>query len=141
MAEDERATGDLPPDAVVVRAGEMASKSLKDNAVTHHKQPPHEWALSVACYPSMSAREIALCRRLRNRSMRVSTVAEIESAGFEVVADPDDSPYAPELHALIMLPIDPSDEPTEEAWEEMWDELRDCFGEKEPNPAYEMFRG
>jgi hypothetical protein len=73
--------------------------------------------------------------------MRVSTVAEIESAGFEVVADPDDSPYAPELHALIMLPIDPSDEPTEEAWEEMWDELRDCFGEKEPNPAYEMFRG
>ena len=141
MSEDERtARGELPPDAVVVRAGEMASKSLKDNAVTHHRQF-REWALSVASYPGMSAREIAICRRLRNRSMRVSTVAEIQSQGFEVVSDPDDSPYGPELHALIMLPIDPSDEPTEDAWEDMWDEVRGCFGELEPNPAYEMFRG
>lgn len=65
----------------------------------------------------------------------------LEDRGFGVVSDPDDSPYSPELHALIMLPIDAPDEPDEDAWEDLWDELRDCFGEKEPNPAYEMFRG
>ena len=136
MPEDERSPrAALPPGAVVVRAGEMGSKSLWDNAVTHHTQF-QEWALSVAADSNMSAEEIAIGRRLRNRSMRASTVGDIRDGGFEVVRDPDDAPYGPELHALILLPIDPSDEPTEETW----DELRSCFGEREPNPAYEMFR-
>jgi len=135
VSEDERVAGaELPPDAVVVRAGEMGSRSLWDNAVTHHKLF-QEWALSVASYPDMTAEEIAMGRRLRNRSMRVSTVEDIRSAGFEVVSDPDDAPHGPELHALIKLPIDPSEEPTED----MWNQLRGCFGELIPNPAYGIF--
>ncbi len=115
----------------------MGSQNLRDNAQTTRDEID-EWALCVAAYPEMAAHDIAYEMPYRGRHMRVSTVGVLRDRGFEVV--PDHDPEGGYVHALLKLPIEASQEPSDEEWEEVWDELRDCFGPREDNPAYEARR-
>ncbi len=63
--------------------------------------------------------------------MMVSRVETLRSGGFEVVPDLEEGP----AHALIMLPVDPSEDPSEEEWEGLWETLRGCFDAPIKNPA------
>lgn len=134
---DERMVDWLPSEAKVIRGSTMDSQNLRENALTTHDEI-EEWALCVASYPDMEAEEIALEMPYRGKYMRVSTVGAVRDRGFDVV--PDHDPEGGYVHALLMLPIEPSENPSEEEWEPIWDELRACFDPKTDNPAYRARR-
>ena len=90
-----------------------------------------EWAVCVGSYPDMSPAEIAEGAEFGHRQMMVSGVEILRSKGFDVVPDPEEGP----VHALLMLPVESTEEPSEDEWEAVWEELRSCFEAPIRNPA------
>ena len=84
----------LPRDAVVIRGGSdmtvlHLTESLKKHAVVRRaRRLPVEYGLSVVCLPEMTADQVARHARLGNGTMRISTVGQLQDAGFEVVPTP-----------------------------------------------------
>ena len=89
----ERPTA-LPPDAVVIRAGQNMTvlhltDALNDHAkILRERGLPVEYALSVSCVPGLTVDEVARKARHRHAMMRLTTVGQLEDAGFEVVPTP-----------------------------------------------------
>ena len=110
----------------------MESDRLLLNAkVVHDDEDVGEWAVCVGSYPDMNPAEIAEGAEFGHRKMMVSRVGTLRGRGFDVVPDPEEGP----VHALIMLPVESSEDPSDEEWEEVWETLRGCFDDPIRNPA------
>ncbi len=133
MTDYEKMVDWLPPEAKVIRGAKMTSQNLYENALATCNEED-EWALCVASYPDIEADEIAFAMPYRGRYINDSTVGELRDVGFEVV--PHYDPERGYVHALLKLPVDPSENPPKEEWEEIWTELRSCFEPTRDNPAY-----
>jgi len=110
VAEDERATGVLPPEAVVVRGGIMLLENLRDNVLNHYdkvlvEEGREEWALSVNCVPGLDVEATAKQAARLNRQMCVSTVGAIESLGYELRPD-----WTDDGHVNILFDTEPTDD-------------------------------
>jgi hypothetical protein len=121
----------LPDDAIVVRGGVGAPKTIAVNAQTTFDTDGF-WGVSGFSAADLTAVQIAQLAsdqgRLPHGHVRTSTVGRIRSAGFEVEKTADDYP-----HVDIFLPPDPSDE--------VCVQLADVFDAPIPNPALSNHAG
>lgn len=110
----------IGPDDLVVRGGLMAIDTLRANAEDTFVDE-HVWELSVYSLAGESVEGIARKARLPNGRIRVSTVARIRAAGYDVLDRRSDG------HCRLPLPGWPSDEDLER--------LVSAFDPAIPNPA------
>lgn len=96
----------IHPDDVVVGDGVMATESLRANAEDTFLDK-RVWELSVDSLAGQSVTGIALQARLPHGQIRVSTVARIRAAGYDVANRRVDG------HCRLPLPAWPSDEDLE----------------------------
>lgn len=98
----------------------MANDTMRAN-VEDTFSDEHAWELSVYSLPGESVESIARQARLPNGRIRVSTVARIRAAGYDVLDRRSDG------HCRVPLPARPTDEDLER--------LAGAFDPAIPNPA------
>lgn len=86
MTEDERTAGELPPDAVVVRCGEMKVEDLERSAQRYFDlYGEREYALSFFSFAGQDVDYIARQARCPNPVVRTSRAGRLDQAGYELV--------------------------------------------------------
>jgi hypothetical protein len=120
----------LPDEAVVVKGGEVRSRSQIDKdaerlfAFLESRGEDGAYGTSVCSLPDLTARQIAeavTTTLLPHPRMRVSGVAVLRGYGFEVV------PSGRPGHATLIFAEAPTDED--------WNHLQEAFSEPEENPV------
>jgi hypothetical protein len=120
----------LPDEAVVVRAGVMASfEDVRESAETNFRTTRKGsgkgiYGISVCSLPDRSMeeimRDIPEDKRFRNRRVRQSTVGTLRREGYDVL------PSGWFGHATLTFPSLPT--------EEDWERLQEAFMDDQQNP-------
>ena len=125
MPEHERIpASDLPPDAAVVRGGEMKRKHLARAAQRYNLLTGNrgEYAISVWCLPGRSGSYIAAysteAAGLSYTSFRESTLGQIREAGYKMTQTGRPG------HYTLRLPSPPT--------EADWQKIEDIFDDPKP---------
>jgi hypothetical protein len=135
VAEDERVAGGLPPNAVVVRGGQMEPVTTV-KALRKERRERGRYALSVYSIHGLDAHRIALrvgTPDLPHPEMRESTAGRIREAGYEIALSQEEG-YA-EGHCDLVVPWESSEDASEEWLLNHSERLLELFDKKSPNPV------